>query len=353
MATKAKLPSMASKLESAIDNKREEEIAGLKLEIASLKENSLTVVEIPIHDITPGRNPRNILTEHSIETIANHLERNGQDHPISIYPNPTGSPKYLIKDGKRRWYGAKHLGKETILATIEAPPRDEIPAALTTFTHHEDLHPLDLAETLMSAIHVSTKLEPEEITKIISRVTMRLSRNGNISILNQLAQKNTLEQMQGLESLEISDPKERATISFLLKEGLKPSSVRANLLTMLGLPSDLTAAIKEHGINSNIALSLNSLSAKNLSADENTAKQERIGATQTAIEQKLSLRETRSLVEGIKAKYRDNPQQPITKMERFKDRIDLAIDEVIEGATVEEIKAIAEFLKGKLAAVKV
>jgi ParB family transcriptional regulator, chromosome partitioning protein len=352
---RGKLPSMVSKLGGAIDLNQREKIVELEAQVVELKaqgagsNDGLTVVEISVDDICPSQNPRTILNQESIQTIANHIDRNGQDNPISIYPNPTGSPKYLIEDGKRRWHGVKYLGQTTIKATIKAAPRDPVLAALTTFTHHEDLHPLDFAETLMTAIGGATQLESDRVLKILARVVMRLSRQNLISELNQLANANTLDQMQGLETLGIIDVEERAVISFLLKEGLKPSSVRSNLFSMLLLPADLTAAIHQYGINSNIALALTGISAKNLNTDDSIAQGERVKAMQIVIDENLSLRETRSLVNQIKTKY----QQPIASIHtetcRVTVEIEQLVDTVIDRATADEIDALRQLLTRKLA----
>lgn len=356
---RGKLPSMASKLGSAINVNQQEKIVELEAQVEELKTQSVrstdgsTVVEISVDDISPGQNPRNILSAESIQSIANHIERNGQDIAISIFPNPTGFPKYLIEDGKRRWHGVKYLGRPTIKATIVAAPRDPVLSALTTFTHHEDLHPLDFAETLMTAICTATGLESERVLKILARVVVRLSRQNQISELNQLANANTLDQMQGLETLGITDIEERAVISFLLKEGLKPSSVRSNLFSMLSLPADLTAAIHQHGINSNVALALTGISAKNLNADDSIVHKERKKAIQKVIDGNLSLRETRSLVDLVKTKYQKPSTPQNSEVERVKGEIGQLVDNIIDRATIEELNAIRQFLAQKLHQLKI
>jgi ParB family transcriptional regulator, chromosome partitioning protein len=108
-------------------------------------------------------------------------------------------------------------------------------------------------------------------------------------LMEYLLKSTALDRMQGLETLGIIDVEERAVISFLLKEGLKPSSVRSNLFSMLSLPADLTAAIHQYGINSNIALALTGISAKNLNTDDAIAQGERMKAMQTVIDENLSL----------------------------------------------------------------
>ena len=351
---RSQLPTMASKLGGAIQLEQQEKITELEAQVVELQtqltapEDGLTVVEIPVDDICPSQNPRTILHPESIPALANHIERNGQDNPISIYPNPTGSPKYLIEDGKRRWHSVKYLGWTKIKATIKAAPRDPILAALTTFTHHEDLHPLDLAETLMTAIQKATQIEPEQILKILARVVMRLSRQSKISELNQLADTNTLTQMQGLEALGIIDRQERAVISFILQEGLKPSSVRSNLFSMLSLPADLIGAIHEHGINSNIALALTGISPRNLNTDESIAQRERVSVTEEVVEKNLSLRETRVLVGQVKAKYLEPTTFFSVRVERVTGEIGRILDSAIAEATSEEMLLLKQFLIQKL-----
>lgn len=182
---------------------------------------------------------------------------------------------------------------------------------------------------------------------------MRLSRQNQISQLNQLANANTLDQMQGLETLGIIDVEERAVISFLLKEGLKPSSVRSNLFSMLSLPADLTAAIHQHGINSNVALALTGISAKNLNSNDSIAQAERVKAMQTVIEENLSLRETRSLVNQIKTKYQQLIASTNAETCRFTIEIEQLVDTAIDRATPDEIDALRQFLTRKLAQIGV
>jgi ParB family transcriptional regulator, chromosome partitioning protein len=350
---KRALPSMASRLGGAIQVEQQEKITELEAQVGELQTqlanpgDGLTVVEILVDDICPSQNPRTILHPESIPALANHIERNGQDNPISIYPNPTGSPKYLIEDGKRRWHSVKYLGWTTIKATIKAAPRDPILAALTTFTHHEDLHPLDLAETLVKAIQKATEIEPEQILKILARVVMRLSRQSTISELNQLADTNTLNQMQGLDKLGIIEQQERAVISFILNEGLKPSSVRSNLFSMLSLPADLISAIHQYGINSNIALALTGISARNLNTDDSIAQRERGLVIQEVVERNLSLRDTRDLVGQMKAKYLE-PTTFSVRLEQVTGEIGRMLDSAIAGASSEEMAALKQFLTQKL-----
>ncbi|MEH2167434.1 MAG: ParB N-terminal domain-containing protein [Nostoc sp.] len=63
--------------------------------------------------IDPNPNqPRQTITQESIQAKARLLKKHGQITPVILVPQDNG--RYMLLDGQLRWSGAKLLGWETI-----------------------------------------------------------------------------------------------------------------------------------------------------------------------------------------------------------------------------------------------
>lgn len=289
--------------------------------------------------------PRQTITTESIQTIARSLEKDGQITPLILIAQ---GERYLIWDGQRRWEAAKLLGWQTLQAVTAPMPKDLHRKALLTFIHHEDLNPLDKAEAIVKEVADSTGITVEEIPTVLSTVLRRLERGQQINQLTRLVTTNPEDQQQGLQQLGISETETNLLLS-LLDLGLNPSSVKANLLSMLALSADLKQAIREQGLKGAHALALAGLSAKTLRISERHATKERLAATQQAIEQDLTVAKTRELVAQVKAKYL-NPK-PVESKEMLiaaKGLEKLSVD-VIKATEQEQLMELRQILQQKLA----
>ena len=264
--------------------------------------------------------PRQTITNESIQTIARSLEKDGQITPLIVIPQ---DENYLLLDGQRRWEAAKILGWQTLRSVVAIMPDDLHRKALLTFIHHEDLNPLDKAEAILKEVADITRMGTEEILTVLATVLRRLERQKQTSQLTSLVTVTTEEQKAGLQSLGVNEAEEKLLL-VLLGLALNPTSVKANLMPMLALPNDLKKAIREQGLKGAHALALSVLSAKNLAASEKTAAKERSKATEQVISQDLNVAKTRELVTQIKAKHirsEPSPSKQITEIQRSVEKL--------------------------------
>lgn len=274
----------------------ETQVNTLREQLQQLGENQ---IKVELIDPNPQQ-PRQTITQSAIRAKVRSLEKHGQIAPVILIPQNEG--RYILLDGQLRWEAAKLLGWETIRAVIVPMPKDLNHDSLLTFLHFEDLNPLDKAEAIVQEIVKNTGLKIEQISTVLSTVLKRIERDGKTKQLVGLLSATTEEQQQGLNILGVSD-KECTLLLVLLDLGLNPGSVKANLLPMLSLPTDLKTAIRQQGLKGAHALALATLSAKTLNISEPRAAKERITVTQQVLEQDLTVPETRRLIVEIKLKF--------------------------------------------------
>ncbi len=321
-----KIPSISQRFTGAIQaTDQAQRITELQSEVEKLRSSQSPILEQQIKtlrsqlqqqsgekDIEVSKiqanphQPRQTITNESIQTIARSLEKDGQITPLIVIPQ---DDNYLLLDGQRRWQAAKILGWQTLRAVIAIMPDDLHRKALLTFIHHEDLNPLDKAEAIFREIADVTNMKAEETWTVLATVLKRLERQKQTSQLTTLVTVTTEEQKAGLQSLGVNETEEKLLL-VLLGLALNPTSVKANLMPMLSLPNDLKQAIRERGLKGAHALALSVLSAKTLATSEKVAAKERIKATEQVLSQDLNVAKTRELVAQIKAKYIDSEHSP-------------------------------------------
>ena len=335
-----KIPSISQRFTSAIQaTDQAQRITELQAEVEKLRSSQSPVLEQQIETLRSQlqeqsgekeievskikanpHQPRQTITNESIQTIARSLEKDGQITPLIVIPQ---DENYLLLDGQRRWEAAKILGWQTLRSVVAIMPDDLHRKALLTFIHHEDLNPLDKAEAILKEVADITRMGTEEILTVLATVLRRLERQKQTSQLTSLVTVTTEEQKAGLQSLGVNEAEEKLLL-VLLGLALNPTSVKANLMPMLALPNDLKKAIREQGLKGAHALALSVLSAKNLAASEKTAAKERSKATEQVISQDLNVAKTRELVTQIKAKHirsEPSPSKQITEIQRSVEKL--------------------------------
>lgn len=312
----------------------------LELQIESLREqlelSGKKQIKVDLIDPNPEQ-PRQTIPANSITIKAHSLSKYGQITPIILIPQENA--RYILLDGQLRWEAAKSLGWETISAVIVPMPKDLNHDSLLTFLHFEDLNPLDKAEAIVREVTKITKLETGEISTTLATVLKRIERDGKNKVLTQLVCVSSQEQTFALASMNVSE-KEQSLLMVLLDLGLNPGSVKANLLPMLSLPTDLKTAIRQQGLKGAHALAIASISVKGLNISEEEAYQERIKVIQIVLEQDLSVSETKALVTSIKIKLKpeDSDKSPKNKIV---DRISTIAKQL------KQIKALTDTKKQK------
>ncbi|MFN5611454.1 MAG: ParB/RepB/Spo0J family partition protein, partial [Pseudanabaena sp.] len=205
----AELQTEIEKLRSSQSPALEKQIEVLRIE---LKEQS-GEKDIEVKKIQANPNqPRQTITNESIQTIARSMEKDGQITPLIVIPQ---DENYLLLDGQRRWEAAKLLGWETLRSVIAIMPNDLHRRSLLTFIHHEDLNPLDKAEAILKEVSSITSMSAEEILTLLSTVLMRLERQKQASQLTNLVTVTQEEQKAGLQNLDVSDDEEKLLLALL------------------------------------------------------------------------------------------------------------------------------------------
>lgn len=293
----------------------EEEIHQLRAEIEQLRSQNSThleaqleelrkqlqsqsgVLTIPLEQIQPNsEQPRQTFLPESIESMSRSLRSDGQLQPIILIQRAN---HLLIFDGERRWRSAKVLGWTTIQAVIIPEPLSLHRKALLTSLHREDLNHLDKAEAIVRELSTVTKLNVQDIPRILSTVIRRLNAQKRIQPIVDMITASATEQEQALEILDLNES-EKAVLRTLLDLQLNPASIDANIFPILALPEDLKIAIRS-GLKGVHALALHKLSAKNLGLPEEKAKLLREQTTHKVIKEKLSVIATRKLVAEVVA----------------------------------------------------
>ncbi len=144
---------------------------------------------------------------------------------------------------------------------------------------------------------------------------------------------------------------EYAVLKILLDLQLNPASVDANLLPMLSLADDLKLAMRDLGLKGVHAIALHTLSDKNLGMPRAKAKKVREELTQKAIQENLSILQTRKLVNEAIAKYR--PSQAVQleadkQLDKIKQSVNLLSVDLAQSADPASLQEIYNLLKQKM-----
>jgi len=194
----------------------------------------------------------------------------------------------------------------------------------------------------------ATGITAEEIPTALSTVLRRLERRQQINQLTCLVTVTPEQQQQGLQQLGVSETEAILLLS-LLDLGLNPTSVKANLLSMLALSTDLKQAIREQGLKGAHALALAGLSAKTLKLSERQVTKERLAATQQVIEHDLTVAKTRELVAQIKAKYLSPKPVESKEITVAAKGLEKLLPRVMETTNQEQLVELRQILQQKLA----
>jgi ParB family transcriptional regulator, chromosome partitioning protein len=377
------LPTISTKFKGAVQkNDQEKKIVELQTEIEQLRSASAPELEAEIEKlrsqleatsgevdidvvlIDPNPNqPRQTITNASIQAKARSLKKYGQIAPVILVQQENG--RYTLLDGQLRWEAAKVLGWLKLRAVVVPAPQDLDQSSLLTFLGFEDLNPLDKAEAIVKEITKITGFEVEEISTTLATVLKRIERDGKIKELTKLVTVSAEEQKNGLEAFSVTE-NEQDILSILLELGLNPASVKANLMPMLFLPQDLKDAIRigvdysqdlnssdslreYHTLKGAHALALSVLSAKVLGIEDKVAAKERIKATDEVLKSNLTVPETRTLINQIKAKYLTETKTESKEIKVAIAKISAVSDVSLAEASNEQLAQLKKLLTAKLA----
>lgn len=340
---------------------KDEEIQQLQAEIAALKTGTLDsnqeaeleqqiqtltnqlaqfggVQKVSIHKIQRNpQQPRQVITEAIVRERAASLEEHGQQTPIILFP-PNAEGVSLIFDGELRWRGATLLNSnnsnawETVNAVYlpeEASPDDPqfLERAIVTSLHAEKLCAIDLAENLVALIskNYPFKFPQKEVPEQLNSLVNKLKAAGRANEFSDIRAADKQTQSEWVESIEWRTHEQEVILKVLMKFKLNPASVNTNIFPALSYPADLKEAIRLTGLEDGKVRELAKLSSARLRIDEKKAKQIRVKATQQVIDQNLSVRDTRNLVNQAARQYGSqqpvNGTNPIIKLSRSLEKL--------------------------------
>ncbi len=340
------LQAEVERLRNSVSPELESELQKLREQLQS--KSGETEIDVELIDPNPNQ-PRQTITEESIQAKARLLKKHGQISPIILVPQDNG--RYLLLDGQLRTEAAKVLGWKTIRALVVPMPDDLESSALQTFLGFEDLNPLDKAEAIALEITKSTMLTVDEAIAMLATVIKRIERDGLSKELTKLVAVSTEEQLLGLEKLGIIG-NQQDLLLLLLELGLNPASVKANLVPMLSLPQDLKDAIRSLGLKGAHALALTTLSAKALGIPEPEATRERVQASEQVLKNNLTVPETRELIKQIKSKYLKSEKTESRRVRAVIQVVKELSQESLVQVGIEQLQELQSLLVEKLAEVE-
>lgn len=114
----------------------------------------LHVIEVPIDDVIPKKQPRKKFDQAKLEKLAQVIKESQLNQPITVWPkNDDG--KYVISMGERRWRSCKIAGLKTVPIIIN----EKIDAydQVTENTEREPLTTMEIAEFILERIEEGDK----------------------------------------------------------------------------------------------------------------------------------------------------------------------------------------------------
>lgn len=313
------------------------ELDRIKTENTRLKEKHLSQLReeltkhsgehlIDIDKLHPSIQARQTFSLSAIRRRAESLKRYGQKNPLIVVPRDDGH--FDIEDGELRWRGAKLLVEEEGLfiwkqlkAVFAPPPEDKENLHQRSLIHHlhkEDLNALDRIDAIIKHITQQVELEisseellnsndnlqlaqEQKIKKIIRNLDYRFKKSSSDrATLNQLIEESKQQQTLVIQTFELPALPEQILL-ILLELQINISSLAANDLPMLSLPSDLKESIRNLGLPCHHALAISKLSSTHLQVSESLAIQKRKELVEEVLEKSLSLKATRNIIKQILA----------------------------------------------------
>lgn len=297
--------------------------------------------------------PRQTFPQAELQAFAELLREEGQHTPVILFP---WKGDYLIFDGERRWRAAPLIPWQTLKSVIIPVDTEKIDIkeiqsqALSTSIHRKDLHPLDLAECLVSQIiyqYPDLEKNSSSIPRILNTCLQRFKRSRKISELTTIVTASRNEQRDWLEVAELKQEAELGILQTLLSYQLNPVSISTNVFPMLAIAGDLKEAIRETGLDASKVREISKLSAEKLKLDEATAQTIRSEAIEKIVAENLALSETRELVDEILKKYSSSESYTIRSIPQRTIKSLQAI--LVKDWQQQEIEALKQVLRDKLA----
>ena len=119
--------------------------------------------------------PRQNFREDKLEELSNSIKKNGIIQPIAVRINNSGSTKYEIIAGERRWLAAQRAGLHEIPVTIlDLSDGESLEVAIVENIQRDDLNPIEEARGY-KRLDEEFKYDHEDISKLMSKSRSHIS----------------------------------------------------------------------------------------------------------------------------------------------------------------------------------
>ncbi|WP_013334875.1 ParB/RepB/Spo0J family partition protein [Gloeothece verrucosa] len=273
-----------------------------------VEETSVQPVSLPIDAIqTRPSQPRRYFSPQAHQELVDSIRQHGILQPILVRPLDGGT--YELVAGERRYRAAIDAGLTNIPVLIKQLSDGEA-SELTLIENlqRENLNPLEEAEGILELLSIALEKPISDVPKILYRMQ------------NEAVGKVTQNVLSSEEANKIKEVFRRVgTISW---ESFIPSR-----LSLLSLPNDILAALREGKIEYTKAVALAKIK------DDNSRRDFLL----RAIEEKWTLSQIKEKIKSLSTKEEEtiNPQQRIksfaAKLKKSKSLADQKVWKKIEG----------------------
>ncbi|MDJ0649732.1 MAG: ParB/RepB/Spo0J family partition protein [Xenococcaceae cyanobacterium MO_188.B19] len=309
---------------------RIEELEKIRQQLEEQLKNSVTESFFEVHDVSLDKievnpnQPRKSFFD--VVEMRNLLLTQGQRQPI-ILVNIPGHDKYMIFDGERRYRASIMLELKTIKAFFIPYNPDTFDLdVLITALNRKEINALDEAESLIKIIQRSLTLKPLEIANKLSAFISFLRRQKKLEYLSGLATDFEKREFYS-QNIGFRNEEESRICLDIIDLGRSPISVSSNNFPLLKLTEDLKIGIREYGLNDNIAMSLNLISSNSKKLQGKISESDSLKIRQDLmseiIEQKLSIRSAKKLINQRISKILGVETQPSNQTFSYLDRINI------------------------------
>ena len=119
--------------------------------------------------------PRMNFSEEKLVELANSIKKNGIIQPIAVRLSKSGSQKYEIVAGERRWLAAQRAGLHEIPVTIlDLSDVESLEVAIVENIQRDDLNPIEEARGY-KRLNEEFKYDHESISKLMSKSRSHIS----------------------------------------------------------------------------------------------------------------------------------------------------------------------------------
>ena len=131
---------------------------------------------VPIADLSRNPyQPRQNFREEKLEELVKSIRKNGIIQPIAVRPSKSGSNKYEIVAGERRWIAAQRAGLHEIPVTIlDLSDVESLEVAIVENIQRDDLNPIEEARGY-KRLNEEFKYDHESISKLMSKSRSHIS----------------------------------------------------------------------------------------------------------------------------------------------------------------------------------